>query len=71
MIRRRAIFDEHFVNYIEIFYSFSNLRHLILSCNSKLLSKGSQLNPILNKQIQRLDIDAQCHIEQLVEANDD
>jgi hypothetical protein len=51
-----------------IFYSLPNLRHLILSYTALPLI-DSELTPILNKKIQRLDIDAHCQAEQLTEIN--
>jgi hypothetical protein len=50
-----------------IIYSLPNLRHLILSYNTTIPSIDSELAPILNKNIQRLDIDAHCQVEQLTE----
>ena len=50
-----------------IIYSLPNLKHLILS-HSKMPSKDSCLMPILNRQIQRLDIDAHSGIELVAEA---
>jgi hypothetical protein len=51
-----------------IIYSLPNLRHLILSCmHTPMPSIDSELAPILNKNIQRLDIDARCQVEQLTE----
>ena len=52
-----------------IIRSLSNVRHLILSY-TEIPSRDSQLMPILNKQIQRLDIDVYCQVEQLAEANE-
>jgi hypothetical protein len=51
-----------------IIYSLPNLRHLILSYTyTPMPSIDSELAPILNKNIQRLDIDANCQVEQLTE----
>jgi hypothetical protein len=49
-----------------IIYSLPKLRHLILSYTA-IHSIDSELAPILNKRIQRLDIDAKCQVEQLTE----
>ncbi len=51
-----------------IIYSLPNLRYLILSYTYiPMPSINSELAPILNKNIQRLDIDAHCQVEQLTE----
>jgi hypothetical protein len=51
-----------------IIYSLPNLRHLILSHRTAMPSIDSELAPILNKTIRRLDIDATCEkVEQLPE----
>ena len=52
-----------------IIYSLPNLRHLILFYTESMPSIDSELAPILNKNIQRLDIDANCQVEQLTEIN--
>ena len=51
-----------------ILHSLPNLRHLILSYISSS-SIDSELAPILNEKIQRLDINAYCELEQLTEVN--
>lgn len=50
-----------------IIYSLPNLRHLILSRTTSMPPIDGELAPILNKNIQRLDIDAFCQVEQLTE----
>lgn len=49
-----------------IIYSLPNLRHMILSYTA-IPSIDSELAPILNKKIQRLDIDAHGQFEQLTD----
>jgi len=50
-----------------IIYLLPNLRHLILSY-TPITSIDSELATVLNKKIQRLDIDAECQVEQLTES---